>query len=299
MSQWLTHQLTLLPFPGHLRHQSIPNPPQDKDCDGPRSSQYNQYRSRWMFDADAPNSGQDTDLDGDGSCSVSAYTDRPQYSSRPVSYSVGPSMVNTYNIFRNRGCPVDIPMSAWYRSQTYIRNRCSTGQFLPGTENQVLCCKACPANTYQSSTSHTERQCNDQPTCRSDQYMSEDTKNAERTCSSCPAGTVQRATSHRETQCVDTTSTTTTTTTTATKTTVTGTTFTSTTFTSTASTTTTTTALTGTTTTINTNWEFDRTEKGCKCNATWFVSPLTSSGLCTIVMRLELRVQAHTRKQTH
>ena len=50
---------------------------------------------------------------------------------------------------------------------------------------------------------------------------------------------------------------------------------------------------------ITTNWEFDRTEKGCKCNATWFVSPLTSSGLCTIVMRLELRVQAHTRKQTH
>ena len=167
-----------------------------------------------MVDTEPPDNGQYTDLDGDGSCSVSAYSSQPQYSLD--SFSSRPSsafQMYIYNIFRNGGC------SDWQNSIITAKNRCSTGQFLPGNEIQNLCCRACPANTYQSSTSHKETRCNDQPFCGSDEFMSEDTKNGKRTCSRCPAGTVQRATSHRETQCVDTTSTTTTTTTTTTSTT--------------------------------------------------------------------------------
>lgn len=74
---------------------------------------------------------------------------------------------------------------------------CSKGQYFDSSFN----CQACPANTYQSTSSHKSATCLPQPSCGIGEKISADTKTAQRTCSSCSANTFQTSPSHRTTTC--------------------------------------------------------------------------------------------------
>lgn len=78
-----------------------------------------------------------------------------------------------------------------------LARNCSKGQYKDGSAN----CRACPANTYQTSSLHKSATCTAHPTCGEGEQISTDTKTAKRTCSTCPDNTFQTATAHHTTTC--------------------------------------------------------------------------------------------------
>eukprot|EP00729_Bicosta_minor_P027388 gene27388-16775_t len=66
-------------------------------------------------------------------------------------------------------------------------------------------CKRCPVNTFQPSSSHTETECANQPTCGAGQSISkddDDLRTEPRSCAACATNTYQSSEEHRLTECI-------------------------------------------------------------------------------------------------
>eukprot|EP00729_Bicosta_minor_P030429 gene30429-32374_t len=67
-------------------------------------------------------------------------------------------------------------------------------------------CKRCPVHTFQPSSSHTETECDVQPTCGAGQFISkddDDLRTERRSCAACATNTYQSSDEHRLTECID------------------------------------------------------------------------------------------------
>lgn len=84
-----------------------------------------------------------------------------------------------------------------------LQPNCTRGEIYAELDPTKLkrVCSRCPSDTYQTSPSHRDTECIEQPTCTAGQYSSPGSTTSALTCTDCPPNTFQLATSHRETSC--------------------------------------------------------------------------------------------------